>query len=98
LVKVAASKIRALGAGKTELYVPKGTTRISRATVFISARQFKQAKQSAEQGFSKAQSLEKLAKARTENQIDYLTRPEALQARREKRQGCAVRMTGNTGL
>lgn len=73
LVKVAASNICALGAGKSELYVPKGTKRIGRATVFISARQFKQVKQSAEHGFTKAQSLEKLAKGRTENLIDYLT-------------------------
>jgi hypothetical protein len=72
-VKVAASKVRALGAGKSELYVPKGTKRIGRATVFISARQFKQVKQSAEHGFTKTQSLEKLAKGRTQNQIDYLT-------------------------
>src|SRR5262245_47013825 len=42
LTKVPASKVRALGAGKTELYVAKGTKRISSATVFISARQFKQ--------------------------------------------------------
>jgi hypothetical protein len=73
LLKVAVSKVRALGAGKSELYVSKGTKRISRATVFISARQFKQAKQSAEHGFTKTQSLEKLAKGRTQNLIDYLT-------------------------